>query len=57
MSRCLLFAASIFNVDSNHTVPNKPESNGILANNIVVEDIGVEPMTPCVQGKCSSQLS
>jgi hypothetical protein len=22
-----------------------------------VEDIGVEPMTPCVQGKCSSQLS
>ena len=24
---------------------------------IVVEDIGVEPMTPCVQGKCSSQLS
>ena len=24
---------------------------------ILVEDIGVEPMTPCVQGKCSSQLS
>ena len=23
----------------------------------VVEDIGFEPMTPCVQGKCSSQLS
>ena len=23
----------------------------------LVEDIGVEPMTPCVQGKCSSQLS
>jgi hypothetical protein len=23
----------------------------------VVEDIGVEPMTPCVQGRCSSQLS
>jgi hypothetical protein len=22
-----------------------------------VEDIGVEPMTPCVQGRCSSQLS
>ena len=23
----------------------------------LVEDIGVEPMTPCVQGRCSSQLS
>ena len=22
-----------------------------------VEDIGFEPMTPCVQGRCSSQLS
>ena len=24
---------------------------------LIVEDIGVEPMTPCVQGRCSSQLS
>ena len=24
---------------------------------LTVEDIGVEPMTPCVQGRCSSQLS
>ena len=24
---------------------------------LVVEDIGVEPMTLCVQGRCSSQLS
>ncbi len=24
---------------------------------IFVEDIGVEPMTLCVQGRCSSQLS
>jgi hypothetical protein len=24
---------------------------------IVVEDIGVEPMTTCVQGRCSDQLS
>ena len=24
---------------------------------VFVEDIGVEPMTPCVQGRCSSQLS
>jgi hypothetical protein len=23
----------------------------------IVEDIGVEPMTLCVQGRCSSQLS
>ena len=23
----------------------------------IVEDIGVEPMTPCVQGRCSGQLS
>ena len=22
-----------------------------------VENIGLEPMTPCVQGRCSSQLS
>ena len=24
---------------------------------IIVENIGFEPMTPCVQGRCSSQLS
>ena len=30
---------------------------GKLANSKKVEDIGVEPMTPCVQGRCSSQLS
>ena len=24
---------------------------------LIVEDIGVEPMTLCVQGRCSSQLS
>ena len=24
---------------------------------LFVEDIGFEPMTPCVQGRCSSQLS
>jgi hypothetical protein len=24
---------------------------------VLVEDIGVEPMTLCVQGRCSSQLS
>ena len=24
---------------------------------VIVEDIGVEPMTPCVQGRCSGQLS
>jgi|ADurb_Cas_02_Slu_FD_contig_61_1015063_length_572_multi_1_in_0_out_0_1 hypothetical protein len=22
-----------------------------------VENIGIEPMTPCLQGRCSSQLS
>ncbi len=26
-------------------------------NLLLVEDIGVEPMTLCVQGRCSSQLS
>ena len=45
MSGFLLFAAYIFKVDSNHTVPNKPESNGILANNIVVGEAGFEPAT------------
>lgn len=29
----------------------------ILTSSIIVEDIGVEPMTYCVQGNCSSQLS
>ena len=29
----------------------------LWSNMFVVEDIGVEPMTPCVQGRCSSQLS
>jgi len=24
---------------------------------LLVENIGVEPMTPCLQSKCSSQLS
>jgi hypothetical protein len=34
-------------------VPSPPLGLGCF----VVEDIGVEPMTPCVQGRCSSQLS
>jgi hypothetical protein len=29
----------------------------IKKNYLYVEDIGVEPMTLCVQGRCSSQLS
>jgi hypothetical protein len=29
----------------------------IKFSNLIVEDIGVEPMTLCVQGRCSSQLS
>ena len=33
----------------NHYLPISPEKK--------VEDIGVEPMTPCVQGRCSNQLS
>ena len=32
-------------------------SSGQLPYPVVVEDIGVEPMTLCVQGRCSSQLS
>jgi len=28
-----------------------------IIKNFFVEDIGVEPMTLCVQGRCSSQLS
>lgn len=46
LSRCLLFGAAIFKVDSNHTVPNKPESNGILANNTVAVLGGIEPPSP-----------
>ena len=29
----------------------------VIRNLFFVEDIGVEPMTLCVQGRCSSQLS
>jgi hypothetical protein len=29
----------------------------LQASGVEVEDIGVEPMTPCVQGRCSDQLS
>ena len=32
-------------------------SNVFERTSLMVEDIGVEPMTPCVQGRCSSQLS
>ena len=43
------------------TVLNPYLSNRFLIYSLwkeaVVENIGVEPMTPCVQGKCSSQLS
>jgi hypothetical protein len=28
-----------------------------LFNKILVENNGFEPLTPCVQGRCSSQLS
>ena len=32
--------------------------DGVSQNHpIVVENIGIEPMTPCLQGRCSSQLS
>ena len=34
---------------------NNPTSPSLLLSS--VEDIGVEPMTLCVQGRCSSQLS
>ena len=29
----------------------------VQLSSLLVEDIGVEPMTLCVQGRCSSQLS
>ena len=32
-------------------------NSSIVINNYLVENIGVEPMTSCVQGKRSSQLS
>ena len=31
--------------------------NFFLMKTEIVENIGVEPMTSCVQGRCSSQLS
>ena len=33
------------------------KSHLLCKKNFRVEDIGVEPMTLCVQGRCSSQLS
>ena len=32
-------------------------ANWAIEQFVFVEDIGVEPMTLCVQGRCSSQLS
>jgi len=47
----------MFNVDSNHTVPNKPESNGILANNTnSVEVMGIEPTSLSLQGRNAEAL-
>jgi hypothetical protein len=57
------------NVDLNQLTPNRDilKLKELLNYNlhicqlaylqIIVEDIGVEPMTLCVQGRCSSQLS
>ena len=36
---------------------DKQKSLTISGKALKVEDIGFEPMTPCVQGRCSSQLS
>ncbi len=38
--------------------PSPKRRDGVSQNHpIVVENIGIEPMTPCLQGRCSSQLS
>ena len=34
-----------------------PFADILCMKELFVEDIGVEPMTLCVQGRCSSQLS
>ena len=39
------------------TSPIKIFDSSMESYNHLVEDIGVEPMTYCVQGNCSSQLS
>ena len=47
-------------MESNHTRCPISYILSSLLNTLLlkkVEDIGVEPMTPCVQGRCSSQLS
>ena len=36
---------------------NSYDINYTIVNNAFVENIGVEPMTSCVQGRRSSQLS
>ena len=45
------------NVDLNHVLPIELPKVWKELFVILVEDIGVEPMTLCVQGRCSSQLS
>ena len=37
--------------------PDATSNDNNKKNFVLVEDIGFEPMTPCVQGRCSSQLS
>gem|GEM_PF-1996469 len=38
-------------------LPNVPALSESDEKYIFVENIGVEPMTPCLQSRCSSQLS
>ena len=53
----LLYVSSADNVDLNHAPPNWVTFCILPFQELFVEDIGVEPMTLCVQGRCSSQLS
>ena len=57
----LEFNRTADNLDSNHHTPSRVISiiskKELIIFPFVVEDIGVEPMTLCVQGRCSSQLS
>ena len=39
------------------TLPKRKTHSEVILNGFIVEIVGVEPTTPCLQSRCSSQLS
>ena len=46
-----------YNVGTFHPLTKRKTHSEVILNGLVVEIVGVEPTTPCLQSRCSSQLS